>query len=256
LHAKLLMSRNIAVTEQINLHPVWTKGKISVKPLPRYLFNEEYFPGYTNGAHDITRCARGFPYSYVTLIASEKDFRVGHGAKLLPAVIYWPSWCTFVRQLIGRGARQRVNIYDDIDERYPYGELRPSQLDEIYCWTRGNFLHRYSRETAVSFYGEFFRNHCGKLAGVVVYISIVLIAMQVGLADGVIEGSQEFENACYGFAVCSIIGPLVASALIVAIFLFLSSSHWVRTRCSQVRRCRDMGIDQSKLGIVKEASVI
>ena len=137
LHAQLLMSREIVVTEQIALHLVWTKGKIFIKPLPRYLLDEEFCMANIDGKATLARCAQGLLYTYSALVASESDFRIARNSGLLPMAKDWPEWRGIVRRFVEKQSASGHNIYGMINERYLYGELRLSRLDTIYRCFKG-----------------------------------------------------------------------------------------------------------------------
>lgn len=128
-------------------------------------------------------------------------------------------------------------IYPRIDRRFLHGELRLSRLNKIYALyqtpLRG-YMARWDR------YSAFFHDYFSWLASVTVYIAIVLTAMQVGLATDTLAHSPAFQSASYGFTVFSIVGPLVASALIFLqfcgafIYNWAEADHWRRTRFAEL----------------------
>ncbi|WAO97264.1 Hypothetical protein NCS54_01498100 [Fusarium falciforme] len=88
LHHQLLLGREILVTEQMDMHLVWTTGRIFVKPIPRFLLEpclwtkylcceqgcecskgEAHSEGSTQECEcrKLWKCALGFLFSYVAL---------------------------------------------------------------------------------------------------------------------------------------------------------------------------------------------
>ncbi|KAH8889911.1 hypothetical protein GQ53DRAFT_621603, partial [Thozetella sp. PMI_491] len=63
-------------------------------------------------------------------------------------------------------------------------------------------------------YSAFFRDHFAWLASAVVYIAIVLAAMQVGLATKTLADDEAFQSASRGFAAFSIVAPLAGVGLV------------------------------------------
>lgn len=262
LHHQLLLSRDIALTEQMDMHLVWTTGRMFLKPIPRFLlepyfwtwslaspepcscFKEDVDPksittntqgasANTTGAKSDTKsankcngglrtCALGFLFSYAALITHESDFQIAKEKHLLPEHVTWSTWRTLVEQL------DTKNIYDKIDERFKYGELRLSRLNKIYRITRWPLLLS-PYMTHWHQYGSFFRDNFTWLASTTVYIVVVLTAMQVGLAVDQLKNNMSFQSASYGFTVFSILGPLVAAVLIIVAFLVLFVFNWVGT---------------------------
>lgn len=79
-------------------------------------------------------CALGFLFSYAALITHESDFQIAKEKHLLPEEVEWSGWITLIKEL------DTENIYDMIDERFKYGELRLSRLNRIYRFMRWPLL--------------------------------------------------------------------------------------------------------------------
>ncbi|KAI2831743.1 hypothetical protein CBS147321_6321 [Aspergillus niger] len=246
LHHQLLLGREIFITEQMDMHLVWTSGRMFLKPIPLFLLEPNFWTEYLScqpecgcSANTLTECKRrglyrralGFLFSYTALLSHESDFRIAQDRHLLRPEITWSAWRIFVEQL------DTKYIYPRIDRRFLHGELRLSRLNKIYALyqtpLRG-YMARWDR------YGAFFHDYFSWLASVTVYIAIVLTAMQVGLATDALAHSPTFQSASYGFTVFSILGPLVASALIILqfcgafIYNWAEADHWRRTRCVEL----------------------
>ncbi|KAI0412355.1 hypothetical protein F5X98DRAFT_17701 [Xylaria grammica] len=237
LHYQLVLGRQTVIVEQMDLHLVWTSGRIFLKPIPRYLLEPDFWTTYLSCQHQppcaeatkspcvhrkLWRCALGFLFSYVALICYESDFRLAQDRQLLPENIRWSDWRELVEQL------DTEHIYGKIDARYIYGELRLSRLNKV------QLLHSSSnsfRGYMLSWnrYGDFFNENFTWLASATVYVAIVLTAMQVGLATDALHANGAFQSASYGFTVFSIIGPLAAAGLIVFVFICVFISNWVAT---------------------------
>ncbi|KAJ4175991.1 hypothetical protein NW767_015596 [Fusarium falciforme] len=131
--------------------------------------------------------------------------------------------------------------YPHIDPRFHYGELRLSRLSKIYRLRR-NLLHGYMPRW--NQYSDFIRDNFALLAGSTVYIAIVLTAMQAGLGSK-LRDNDAFKAASYGFTVFSILGPLIAAALIVLAFFSVFVYNWVITVNYRKRRLASMQADRS-----------
>lgn len=141
LHHQLLLGRDIFVTEQMDMHLVWTTGRIFLKPLPRFLLNPDFWVAYLTCEHEggcpltqqeckrrvLRRRALGFLFSYASLISHESDFYIARDKHLLPTEVDWPAWRVLVEQL------DIQHIHPSIDNRFFYGELRLSRLNKIYA---------------------------------------------------------------------------------------------------------------------------
>jgi hypothetical protein len=227
------MGREVVLHESMDMHLVWTTGKIFIKPLPLFLLEPTVWKGFLccqdncmcggeaadNGEivqycerRELFRCALGFLYSYAALIRHESDFILAKEKHLLPAQISWFSWILFVREL------DIEHIYHDINPRFHHRELRLSRLNYICYITHGSldgYAHRYNR------YSDFFRSHLAWMTAATVYVAIVLTAMQVGLATEKLGETPLFQSASYGFTVFALLAPLVCAGVVFLVFVFL-----------------------------------
>ncbi|KAF3492116.1 uncharacterized protein GIQ15_01633 [Arthroderma uncinatum] len=236
LHHQLLLSREVFITEQMDMHLVWTEGRVFLKPIPRFLLEPHFWTEYLScreycecsskdeasslgSAQECTRrklwkSALGFLFSYAALVTHESDFHIAKDKHLLPAegTITWQGWRTFVEQL------DTENIYREINPRFIYGELRLSRLNKIYRLSQRPFLRGYMSHWHQ--YRTFFQDNFTWLASAMVYIAIVLTAMQVGLATKSLTENNAFQLASYGFTIFSILGPLVTAGFILLAFCY------------------------------------
>lgn len=191
LHYRVLTSREIHVTENPELHLVWAKNRIFVKPIPRWLLDPDFWSAHllvTAAANsdgnkhqpdprkDLAACALGFLFTYTALVACESDFRIAVDKGLVPRQVSWDRWRAFSAQIV------QNHCYASANPRYWYGELRLSRLNKIYRIRMGYFLRGYSKVVSHAVFEDLFRDNFGALAAVLGYVVIVLTAMQVGLA--------------------------------------------------------------------------
>ena len=90
-------------------------------------------------------------------------------------------------------------------------------------------------------YSIFFRDNFAVLASATVYIAIVLTAMQVGPATD-LRNVDIFQSVSYGFTVFSILGPLVATSLIILAFCCIFAYNWVQTVNYRKRWLASIGV--------------
>ena len=234
LHQQRLLNREVVITERLDLHLVWTTGRMFLKPLPRFLLDPRFwerflychavpvFDGSPCSCRGRRERALGFLFSYAALIAHESDFHFAKEAHLIPEEVQWSAWRKAVRELLATSP-----IYPRIDPRFHYGELRLSRLNKIYfLWKtplRGYMSH-WNR------YGSFFHDNFALLVSSTVYIPVVLTAMQVGLATQALQLSAAFQSVSYGFTIFSIVGPLTATGLIMVVFCYLFVGNWFATQ--------------------------
>ena len=235
LHRQLIMNRKIAVIEQADLHLTWDHANIYIKPLPAYLFDPKIWTTYLCKSPQLYECACGLLLSYVWLITHESDFRlaIGNEVPLLPLSkrLTWTKWREFVEDL---SHTINVDTRSVVSPRYTYGELRLDRLNQIYRFSppilfsrdhaliRGYF-YRYHN------YSSFFEKNFSWLIVVFAYVTIVLSAMQVGLASTRLGSSVAFQNAAYGSAVFAIIVPVTFVVVVLALFALLFTSNLVAT---------------------------
>jgi hypothetical protein len=249
MHGQRLLGREIVITEQIDLHLVWTSGRIYVKPLPRFLLEPRVWSEHLSCLEGCScskatatrcerralwRCALGFLFSYAALIRHESDLSLAIESRLVPHQLDWAKWRCFVAELLAH------RIYDQIDERFYYGELRLSRLNKLQYLAAGTaYMPLWNR------YGDFFRDNLAWLASTTVYIAVVLTAMQVGLATS-LATNEAFQAASYGFTIFSILGPLLVVFLLLGVFVCLFVRNWVAT--VTFRKKRLVGIRGSEDG--------
>ncbi|KAI1175878.1 hypothetical protein F4777DRAFT_299947 [Nemania sp. FL0916] len=236
LHHQLLLGREIVIVEQMDLHLVWTSGRMFLKPLPRYLLEPSFWTTYLTCAHDepctrttqspcahrrLWRCALGFLFSYAALVRYESDFQIAQEKRLIPIQARWQSWRRLVAEL------DTEHIYGDIDPRYVYGELRLSRLNKIQYLHWGGAFRGYLN--LWQSYGDFLSDNFTWVASAAVFVAIVLTAMQVGLGTDRLQENGAFQSASYGFTVFSIVGLAVAVGLIFCAFLYAFIVNLVAT---------------------------
>ncbi|GME47389.1 subtilisin-like serine protease [Neofusicoccum parvum] len=256
LTAQLVHRRELVLTEDMNLHLVWAKGFMFMKPIPRFLLSPDFWRMYLTpgdskalvrqwskpwpqtGAStaELAPCAAGFLFSWTALISHESDFKIAHDKGLIPGEVTWWGWKELTEQLL---AHAPPTVYGNINERFHYGELRLGRLNKIYRLRQLNFRgywFRYSQSA------DFFEDNFTRLASVLGYIVIVLTAMQVGLGTTKLQESQLFQDASYGFTVFSIVAPLIAIALVLAVFVILVLWNVLVTKIYEKKRFGTMGI--------------
>lgn len=227
LNLQRIKLREVCPTEQMDLHLAWSPKRIFIKPIPRFLLDAGFWEEYLCANPRLYECAMGFLLSYTALIEHESDFWIARDAHLLPEEVTWPKWVILVRQILN--CRNLTNI----NKRYIYGELRLSRLNMIYRLRKGRFRGYLSSCTT---YGEFFRDNINSLITLFAYTTIVLSAMQVGLGTSYAQDNGAFHRASYGFAIFSMIAPLVSVAAMLVLLMGLVLNNLIATM--QYRRQR------------------
>ncbi|KAI0459831.1 hypothetical protein F5B21DRAFT_454357 [Xylaria acuta] len=236
LHYQVVISRELVITESPELHLVWSNHRIFLKPLPSWLLDPAFWKSHILQDADLAWCARGFLYSYTALIAYPSDFHLAQEKGLVPSNLAWDGWKCVVKEVLQNHDMAMVN------PRYWYGELRLSRLNKAYR-LKGFVFRGYSKVSGHAVYADLIADNFTVLASILGYVVIVLTSLQVGLGvDRLIENTA-FMDFSYGFAVFSIIAPLVAG---VGIFLFIMAmfvSNWLVTKKYEEKRFKEMGVE-------------
>jgi hypothetical protein len=250
LHYQCAASREIVISEQMDLHLVWERQRIYIKPLPRYLLDHAFWQdcalckevdrcpcsvysevekagilemrdvSTTDGSCDkrkLYSIAIGFLLSYVALIQYESDFDIAKSSKIIPEDLSWRAWRSLVKQLL-----DKPELQGQVHKRFIFGELRLGRLNKIYRYrlleTRG---YKFTLQT----YQEYFLKSFAPIIAVLGTIGIVLNALQLGLATAQLQDNGAFNSASYGFTVFTLVLPLAAVASVISGFVWLFISN-------------------------------
>lgn len=220
LHRQLMIGRQIILTEQADLHLVWQDSRIYVKPIPEFLLDLNFWTEHICQYDLLWQTARGFLLSYIWLVRSKNDFRIAHDNGLLPTEIGWEGWVLFTRSLLCSINNETLQ---SVNRRFLYGELRLNRLNWIYRislrddpkeFIKG-YMHKYNR------YSVFLERNFAWIIGSFVYVTIVLTAMQVGLATERLGKNERFQSASYGFTVFAITASIIALGVLAILLLVL-----------------------------------
>ncbi|KAG8159614.1 hypothetical protein KVR01_010251 [Diaporthe batatas] len=240
LHYQLMLGRDIVITEDMNMHLVWTAGRIFLKPVPRYLLEPAFWGECLSCPRDypclddrdcrqgLRRLALGFLSSYVAMISYESDFMIAQERHLLPEEVKWRHWRSLASEILSI-----EDIDRQVDARFLYGELRLGRLNKIYILSGRSVFRGYMPNWQQ--YGAYFQDNLAWLATATIYIAVVLTAMQVGLATSLGENAV-FQLVSLGFTVFSILAPPVAAVIILLVFILLFIDNWVEAVSFKKRR--------------------
>ncbi|KAI3323006.1 hypothetical protein HD806DRAFT_497505 [Xylariaceae sp. AK1471] len=237
LHHQVVISREITITENPELHLVWSNHRIFLKPLPSWLLDPDFWTSQLLHDVGLARCARGFLFSYTALIAYESDFRLAQEKGLLPDSLTWVGWKSLAKEVLHNHDMAMLN------PRYWYGELRLGRLNLIYRLRKGFIFRGYSKVSGHTIYGELISDNFTALATILGYVVIVLTSLQVGLGTDRLTGDTAFQNFSYGFTVFSIIAPLIAVVSIFVVVLAMFVSDWRATTKYEAKRFKEMGVE-------------
>jgi len=245
LHRQLHMNRTVVLAEQIDLHLLWHDSTIYIKPLPVYLLSADFWNLHLCPSPGLHACALGLLLSYSWLVCYPSDFRIAQQLGLLDAKITFEVWSAFMDSVVS--SIELANL-DGVNKRYLYGELRIERvktLYRLYLISKGHFYlpgykYMYFR------YRSFFRRNFGWLFTMFAFVTVMLTAMQTGLATRALGENQAFQNAAYGLTVFSLFLPLMGGTItLMGLIWFLAknSVFWAVAIQRQRRKLRSLEND-------------
>lgn len=246
LQRQIALGRAIIAMEQIDLHLLWFRDRIYIKPLPRFLLCDKFWKKYLVANPEIYGNAMGLFASYVWLICHESDFAIAKDKRLVPSELTWSEWLNIVQMVL---SQERVNRSMQM-ERYRYGELRLERINAIYRFMPGvpnrSLIRGYYREYYTE-YSTFFQRNFAWPVALFAVITIVLGAMQVGLQTRLLQKDDAFEKGCYTFVVFSLImlvvlfisgGALFVALVIYNLMVTLRPRSCARSRYPEIPKAR------------------
>jgi hypothetical protein len=167
--------------------------------------------------------------SYAWLVCHKSDLGIAVETGLLPVDIDWLSWTTL---MLDFARHVDADTLQQVDERYWYAELRLSRLNALYRFGAAGFS---CRNMMLGFmdrsprYTTFFGRHFGWILVVLVYLTVILTAMQVALATEAFAGDIRFQQFSYGLSLASIAAVLAAVLIMLIIWAVLFLFHLLST---------------------------
>lgn len=226
LHHQSIVGRDIRVTEKADMHMLWEERHIYIKPLPDFLLNFQIWNEHLCRDQMLFEDANGFLLSYLWLVTRRSDLCIAHEKGLIPESISWEDWVGFVQIVAAKLDYQNLH---SVNVRYRRGELRLGRVNWIYrlCSQtrhesglfRGYHFNYYT-------YGSFVERNLTWMTTVVVYVALMLTAMQVGLATNALKGDDRFNAASYVFTIFSIVAPLFVVVVVLAVTIFAVLKNW------------------------------
>ncbi|KAK5049428.1 hypothetical protein LTR84_004357 [Exophiala bonariae] len=217
LYYQKLLRREIVIVEELDLHLVWAKSRIFLKPLPDFLLNYEFWENNISCEPQLHRAACGLLYSYCGLIRFDHDFRVAQEYHLISAKFGYREWTEFTRTILSNLDPHDSN---NVATRFRYGELRLNRLDTIYRYSPqdfsiSNMLQGFPHALAESYvpYMDQYNNAVSAF-GVIV---IVLSAFNLSLSARSKNPNPDLQQVAYGFAIFA----MTLCALITGLFIVL-----------------------------------
>ena len=237
LHHQVMTGRQIDITERADFHLVWQGNHMFLKPLPEYLMDHTIWTDFLTTDRTLFEDANGFLLTYLWLICSKSDLMIAHDRGLVSRAVTWERWVAFSNAVL---SNIELVTLSNISPRYLYGELRLGRLNTIYrfCSATINFtvfIHGY--EYIYHDYSTLLGRNFAWVVTAIIYITIVLTAMQVGLGTSELRDNTAFNRASYGFTIFSMLAPLVILVIagILTLVLVLFNLHYALGNRSRSR---------------------
>jgi hypothetical protein len=240
LHKQKLLGRSILLTEDPDEHLVWLEDQIFVKSLPDYLLDYDYWSEHLCSDDNLCQSACGLLLSYAWLVRHQSDLKIAHETGLLSKDITWPNWVQFLEAFL-----DNINLVTlgDVNQRYRYGELRLSRLNVIYRLTPPAYSLKNSIRgfrAGSTWCNAFFGRHFRWMLAVFATLSVLLSALQVGLATSELQNNGSFQRASYGFTIAALVAVLASAATFFVVWLGLFWYHllssWWYNRAVECKR--------------------
>ncbi|PLB50325.1 hypothetical protein P170DRAFT_435527 [Aspergillus steynii IBT 23096] len=235
LHRQKLMKRSFILTEAPDEHLVWSPGYIVIKPVPEYLLDHEFWARNICPHSELHASACGLLLSYAWLITRVTDFQIAKDERILPADVTWEAWTRLVQEFLDWMDNHPIQhnsvthlSQPAINQRYEFGELRLSRLNPLYRLTPSTFsMHNlvFGFMPSSTWYRAFFEQNFSWILAVLVYMSLLLSAMQVGLATDELQGNQQFQRTCIVFTLGSIFFTVVLVGVMLVLWTVLFCYH-------------------------------
>ena len=207
-----MSGRSFVLTPRADMHMVFHGKKSYIKPLPEFLLCHTIWTTYLCQDAELYGSAFGLLCSYIVLICTGSDFRIAKSNGIIPEEVTWHQRSLLSAEL--ERTWRTTSMPKHI--RYTYSELRLARLNWIYRLSQGKLMHGYYRQDSRDW-----------LVGTLVYVTIVLTAMQVVLGTDRLSNNEGFQRASYGFTVSSIIAPVLILAAYVGIVAVVALSNVV-----------------------------
>jgi hypothetical protein len=248
LHKQQLLRRQIAITEQADLHLLWTENRIFIKPLPPYILDTKVWDEYICKSPELYANARGIPLSYIWLIRHKSDFDIAKEHNLFPEGMTWKTWFDIVADI--KDSFDDLQNPQDVSKRYDFGELRISRINQITRLRALRALNVYGfingHMQSYTYYKSFFDANFRWIIVAFAFGSVLLSAFQVGLATEELKSKKGFQSMSVGFSMFLVAAPLFLVAFPLVLFISLYLYFLVHTLRFNKKR---FGNDEKRKGV-------
>ncbi|KAK6332350.1 hypothetical protein TWF696_003068 [Orbilia brochopaga] len=216
VHFQSARGRQVLANERHSLHLVWYRDRIFVKPIAPYLLSAAFWEWIAEADQEVFKAVAGLMRTYTHLIQSEADYRLASDDRS-PLLPLSTGKTTDDFEKFARFIDQFSRLADDeLSPRYLYGELRLTRLNWLirFLFIKVTFFHVDGE------WGLIFMSLLAPLIAIFAVLSILLAAMQVGLAAEALSSTdawQVYIGVCKWFSVVVLLATTVASAGLLAV---------------------------------------
>ncbi|KAH7072538.1 hypothetical protein FB567DRAFT_506336 [Paraphoma chrysanthemicola] len=217
LHKYRLMDYQYLGIEQMDLHLLSVRSspnQLLLKPLPEWILSHKFWTKHLCSASepDLHASACGLILSYVWLITTPLDLKLGHEFSLIPHSMTWPWWKLFVKDILSTVDASSLH---QVNRRYHFGDLRMDRINLIYRYRyfATHFVRGYWYPPPR--YIPFFERNFSWVLIPFVFFSLILSAMQVGVSLDRLNNNATFIRASYGMVMFSMTVPLALLSTVV-----------------------------------------
>jgi hypothetical protein len=225
LYYQKFLRREIVIAEELDLHLVWAKSRIYIKPLPDFLLNHEFWETHISCEPELHRAACGLLFSYCGLIRFGHDLQAAQESHLINVDLDYRAWAEFARTVL-----PNLNPHDSntMDTRFQYGELRLNRLDTLYRYSPSSvsvssifqgFPHALT-ESHVPYMDRY--NNAVSAFGVIV---IILSAFNLSLSAQSQTPDPGLQQTAYRFAIFA----MALCAALIGLFIVLPLISFLTT---------------------------
>ncbi|PHH65736.1 hypothetical protein CDD81_1463 [Ophiocordyceps australis] len=239
LHRQKILGREIVITEQADMHLTWRESTLFLKPLWKPLLDYAFWEeALCHGDPAVYQSAAGLVLSYTWLIASKPDLQIAKQHKLVPKKLKWEVWAAFVRDFL---KTHNLHNFDSlVAARYDYGDLRLNRLNLIYrfapelfpTYLMRGYFYGYNR------YSQFFGRNFAWAAVAVLYVGVVLAAMQVAGTVNPLKDDETFQRAAFGFSVFTMVAMVFFSGVALGYFVVMFTLNLIFTKARVKEKAR------------------
>ncbi|KAI9147518.1 hypothetical protein HJFPF1_12544 [Paramyrothecium foliicola] len=216
LHRQRQLLRAIYVTEDPNEHMVWQDQCMSIKPLPEYLLNSDFWVRYIIHDEELCRSARGLLLSYAWLVAQKNDFHIASDMGLIPSSIDYHQWMELRSEVLRNVDRRTLH---QSSPRWSFAKLCLNRANSL-IWPEGGSLiiQKSTHEANINSSDQSDAFFMGSLSWILILLAslnVVPLSLQGAL------GTKRTNRKAFVHSLSSGMGPTFSAFVFLALLSVL-----------------------------------